>query len=178
MTERVDRIATARKLELTHSWDAWEQSDHAAFYRKDIPSVFFNTGLHADYHRPGDDWWKIDPGSAAQIGKMAADLVRELADAPDRPVFKKKPPRPVLGVRLRNAGDGKGAVLAQIFPRYGAAQAGLKAGDVIVEFAGEPVTSAADLSKLIAAQKVGSKVRAAYVRGEERIETEIPIRGR
>jgi Zn-dependent M28 family amino/carboxypeptidase len=35
-------------------------SDHTSFYRKDIPVLFFFTGLHADYHKPTDDFDKIN----------------------------------------------------------------------------------------------------------------------
>ena len=35
-------------------------SDHTSFYRKDIPVLFFFTGLHSDYHRPTDDFDKLN----------------------------------------------------------------------------------------------------------------------
>jgi len=36
------------------------RSDHFNFVRKDIPVLFFTTGLHTDYHTPGDVLDKID----------------------------------------------------------------------------------------------------------------------
>src|SRR6186997_2658555 len=35
-------------------------SDHTSFYRKDIPVLFFFTGLHSDYHKPTDDANRIN----------------------------------------------------------------------------------------------------------------------
>jgi Zn-dependent M28 family amino/carboxypeptidase len=35
-------------------------SDHTSFYRKNIPVLFFFTGLHSDYHKPGDDFNKLN----------------------------------------------------------------------------------------------------------------------
>ncbi len=35
-------------------------SDHTSFYRKDIPVLFFFTGLHTDYHKPTDVFDKIN----------------------------------------------------------------------------------------------------------------------
>src|SRR5262249_25579957 len=35
-------------------------SDHTSFYRKDIPVLFYFTGLHPDYHKPSDDADKIN----------------------------------------------------------------------------------------------------------------------
>jgi Zn-dependent M28 family amino/carboxypeptidase len=36
------------------------RSDHYNFVKKDIPAVFFTTGLHSDYHTTGDRIEKID----------------------------------------------------------------------------------------------------------------------
>ncbi|MCB0765590.1 MAG: M28 family peptidase [Flavobacteriales bacterium] len=37
------------------------RSDHYNFARKGVPSVFFFSGVHEDYHQPGDDVEKIEP---------------------------------------------------------------------------------------------------------------------
>jgi hypothetical protein len=43
--------------------DDWtDSSDHAPFHRSGIPFVYFGVEDHADYHGPGDDFEKIDPG--------------------------------------------------------------------------------------------------------------------
>ena len=44
-------------------------SDHYSFYEKNIPDVFFFTDLHADYHKPTDDTWKVNFTGEAQIVK-------------------------------------------------------------------------------------------------------------
>jgi len=44
-------------------------SDHYSFYEKNIPDVFFFTDLHADYHKPTDDSWKINFAGEAHIVK-------------------------------------------------------------------------------------------------------------
>jgi len=38
----------------------YTRSDHFNFVRKDIPALFFSSGLHTDYHTPGDVFEKID----------------------------------------------------------------------------------------------------------------------
>lgn len=52
-------------------WDArseiFARSDHASFIRSGIPSVFFFTGLHEDYHAPSDDVEKLDLNGIAQV---------------------------------------------------------------------------------------------------------------
>lgn len=44
-------------------------SDHYSFYEKNIPDVFFFTDLHADYHKPTDDTWKVNFLGEVQIVK-------------------------------------------------------------------------------------------------------------
>lgn len=43
-----------------HPLHLFVRSDHYNFVKKDIPAVFFTTGLHSDYHTSGDVVGKID----------------------------------------------------------------------------------------------------------------------
>ncbi len=176
--EVVTRLAVAHKLKLTPSWEAWEQSDHFSFYRKNVPSLFLTTGLHLDYHRPSDDWWKVAAEPESRIAQMVADLTREIADALARPLFAKKPPRPVLGVRLADAEDGAGAKLLEVFPGLGANVAGLRVGDVVTSFGGQRIASASDLSARIQMSKEGDVVDVEFVRGTERQSVKVRVSGR
>jgi Zn-dependent M28 family amino/carboxypeptidase len=58
------------------------QSDDAAFGRAGVPAVAFFTGFHDDYHRPSDDWPRIDAAGGADVANLALALVRYLADGP------------------------------------------------------------------------------------------------
>ena len=40
--------------------DHFSGSDHFPFYRKEIPVLFFFTGLHKDYHKPSDEYRLLD----------------------------------------------------------------------------------------------------------------------
>jgi len=50
-------------------------SDHHVFYRKGIPVLFFHTGGHPDYHRPGDDPDKINYPALAGIIDLEIQLI-------------------------------------------------------------------------------------------------------
>jgi hypothetical protein len=175
--EPVLRLAKAHGLKTTVSWEAWEQSDHFSFYRKGVPSLFLHTGIHADYHRPSDKWWKILAEPEARIAQMAVDLTRELADAPTRPTFAKKPPRPVLGVRMVDAEGGAGAKLAELVPGLAANVAGMQIGDVITSFGGKKVANAGDLGSLIQATKEGDVVEVVFRRGAEEKTVKVRMSG-
>jgi hypothetical protein len=64
-------------------------SDHASFYEKKIPSIALFTGLHGDYHRPGDDIDKVDVPGMEKIVKLAGSLTLEIANDDTKPVFAK-----------------------------------------------------------------------------------------
>ena len=54
-------------------------SDHTSFYRKNIPVLFFFTGLHGDYHRPTDDADKINYTGQMHIVKHIYSLIEALS---------------------------------------------------------------------------------------------------
>ncbi len=79
------------ELRLTASGDLWPaerfffRSDHFNFARKEIPAIFFFSGVHEDYHQPSDEVEKIDADKAARIARLAYYLVREIATRPEPP---------------------------------------------------------------------------------------------
>ncbi|MEX0912168.1 MAG: M28 family metallopeptidase [Gemmatimonadota bacterium] len=79
------------ELGLTVSDDIWPEerfffrSDHFNFARLEIPSVFFFSGVHEDYHRPSDSVDKIDPDKAARVAKLIFYTVQEIANADGEP---------------------------------------------------------------------------------------------
>jgi hypothetical protein len=56
-------------------------SDHHSFYSRHVPTVFFHTGLHNDYHRPSDDVEKIN---AAGLGKTATLIFKTAYELAER----------------------------------------------------------------------------------------------
>ena len=91
-----------------------------------------------------------------------------------------------LGVSVRDvedAGDqdgtAQGAVVASVRDGSPTATAGLEAGDVFVEFDGERVRSARQLSRLVQETPVGRSVSATVLRDGDRHELEVtPEEGR
>ncbi len=57
-------------------------SDHGSFYAKNIPVLFFHTGGHDDYHKPTDDFNKIDAVSEAEILKLEIKLIENALKLP------------------------------------------------------------------------------------------------
>ena len=63
----------------------YRRSDHFNFARRGVPILFFFTGVHEDYHRPGDDLSRMDAEKGARISKLVFYLGLELANAPEKP---------------------------------------------------------------------------------------------
>lgn len=68
------------------------RSDDSSFINRGVPAINFFTGFHADYHRPGDDWEKVDADGTARIAALALELAARLAARPERPEFITPPP--------------------------------------------------------------------------------------
>ncbi|HYW13075.1 MAG TPA: M20/M25/M40 family metallo-hydrolase, partial [Longimicrobium sp.] len=81
------------ELDLTLADDIWPEqrfffrSDHFNFARKEVPSIFFFSGVHPDYHRPSDSVEKIDTDKATRISRMVFYLTYEIANDPQRPTW-------------------------------------------------------------------------------------------
>ena len=63
------------------------RSDDASFLQRKVPSIIFFTGFHGDYHRPGDDWDKIDAPGTARVATLALELAARIAARQERPAF-------------------------------------------------------------------------------------------
>ena len=62
-------------------------SDHMSFERKNIPYLFFFTGLHKDYHKPTDTVEKILPEKMVKIARLTFGCAWQVANMEERPKF-------------------------------------------------------------------------------------------
>jgi membrane-associated protease RseP (regulator of RpoE activity) len=164
-------------------------SDHSRFYGAGAPVLFFHTGDHADYHRPGDTADKIDAAGLARIAALAARITERLATAP-RPAYvalprpaESRPDRPVgasrafLGVGA-DGGESDGVRLGQVVANSAAARAGLEDGDVLVRFGDRPVDSFEDLLAALRDRRPGDVVHVIYLRDGLERETTATLEAR
>ena len=151
-------------------------SDHSRFYAAGAPVLFFHTGSHPDYHRPGDTADKIDAAGMARIAALGGRIAERLATG-DRPVYatvarpqgdrreRGAGASPVFfGVRAEGQAESDGLRLAEIVVGSAAARAGLREGDVLIRFADRPVDSFDDLLAALRGRQPGDAVRVLYVR--------------
>ncbi|MCL1943028.1 MAG: M28 family peptidase [Candidatus Azobacteroides sp.] len=83
--EEINRLSYRLQLDYTHTSpddpeQYFERSDQYHFARNNIPSIFFSSGEHADYHKPSDDADKINFAALQKRTKLAFLLIWELAN--------------------------------------------------------------------------------------------------
>lgn len=84
---RAAQQAAGVKLTVQRQGPGAGRSDDSSFINRGVPAINFFTGFHADYHRPGDDWEKVDADGTARIAALALELAARLAARPERPEF-------------------------------------------------------------------------------------------
>ena len=73
----------AGSIEIKQEGPGAGRSDDSSFLAARVPAVNFFTGFHPDYHRPTDDWQKIDKAGTARVATLALEFAARLA-ADDR----------------------------------------------------------------------------------------------
>jgi hypothetical protein len=63
------------------------RSDDSSFIDRRVPALHFFTGFHDDYHRPSDDWERIDAQGTARVATLGLELAARIAARQDRPQF-------------------------------------------------------------------------------------------
>jgi Do/DeqQ family serine protease len=68
-----------------------------------------------------------------------------------------------------------GAVVTQMYRSSASYEAGLRPGDVIVSFNGQPIDDASQLRKMVADSKIGTTATLRLVRNSRTVEMKVPI---
>ena len=148
-------------------------SDHTSFYRKNIPVLFYFTGLHSDYHKPGDDFEKINYTGEAQVIRHIFSLIETSDKHKSRLAFAKTREAQTttstrfnvsLGVMPDYTFSGQGLRIDGVSDNRPGQKAGLKAGDVITDIGPHKITSMEAYMQALSKFKKGEKTTINYLR--------------
>ena len=160
--------------------DPYLPTDVTSFYPKGIPVIHFFTGSHEDYHRPTDTADKINYEGMERIARFAHSLIIDLLTTPERPDYVKvshsdrdtggrEQLRVYLGTIPDYTTEVEGVKLSGVRGGGPAEKAGLKGGDVIVEFGGQQVKNIYDYTYALDAVKIGKPVDLIVLRDGHRL---------
>jgi S1-C subfamily serine protease len=135
---------------------------------------------------------KLNAAGEARVVDLAHAVAREIAERPARLTFRRAPatqaargpgpggpssaPRPYLGsIPDMSSDETNGMRLQGITPGSPADKAGLKGGDVIVEFDGKAVTDLYSYTDALYARKPGDEVQVVVRRGAQRVALTVTL---
>ena len=149
-------------------------SDHTNFYNKQIPVLFFFSGITEEYHTPDDDAWTVNPEGAVAIIDLAEVLAEELITRDDMLTFRESTEgsprrRTASSVRMGvmpgyGADVEKGVLIEAVSSNTAAEEAGIEAGDILMSWNEEPIDGPGGLMSYLRASKPGDEVEIVLLR--------------
>jgi len=156
-------------------------SDHTSFYRKDIPVLFFFTGLHSDYHKPTDDADKINYVGMLKIIRFIQQMIE--ADKQDQKlVFTKTREQQTststrfsvsMGIMPDYSYTGAGVRVDGVSDNRPAKKAGILAGDIVKQLGEHKTSSVESYMQALSKFKKGDKTTTVVLRGDKEFSFEI-----
>ena len=155
-------------------------SDHTSFYLQNIPVLHFFTGQHEDYHKPSDDFDKINYEGMNTISGYIFDVISDLDDngklafrktkneSEETPRFKV-----TLGVIPDYLFDGEGMRIDGVSEDKPAQKAGLQKGDIVVKLGDSTITDMMSYMRALSAFEKGDKTKVTVNRSGEDVEADV-----
>ncbi|MBK5277388.1 MAG: M20/M25/M40 family metallo-hydrolase, partial [Bacteroidia bacterium] len=122
-------------------------SDHTSFYLKNIPVLHFFTGSHMDYHKPTDDWDKINYAGEVEVLNLIIKVIDQLDGLPKLTFLKTKNKtmnsarsfNVTLGIMPSYTSDVDGLKVDGVTEGKPAQKAGIESGDIIQQMGELPI---------------------------------------
>lgn len=173
------------EFDLKFNDDGWGGSDHQSFTLKEIPVLFFFTGIHEDYHKPSDDWDKINyEGQQKVVSYVYSVLssINEFEERPDYVKVERTAPKGGMGVAKIYVGtipefgwNGEGFKLGGVSEGGPAQKAGLQGGDIMIQFGEKKVVNIYDFMYAMNDHKPGDVVKVVVIRDGEEKEFDVVL---
>lgn len=150
-------ISSQNRFEISKVESGIGGSDHTSFYLKNIPVLFFFTGLHNDYHTPKDVIELVNFSGMTKITEFMFNMLINMENLKKIDFKETKNTRPnserssrgiSLGIMPDHTFEGKGIKVADVFENRPASNAGVVKGDIIIFL---NTTEIADISEYMKA---------------------------
>lgn len=186
-------LASVSPLTVSQADGLTSRSDHAAFYDKQIPVLFFTiTPFHDDYHTPKDESWKINRVGATQATTLAAEIAYEVAQSWEELTFTpiegydQSGPSVSMGeMKVRfgimpgNYNDNEpGVSVERVSRNTSASLGGVLAGDRLLKWNGTLIESIGGWMDMLGKHSPGDVVTVTVIRNKEEVDLEIELLGK
>ncbi len=184
LDEILEQVNLRQQFDLFRVATGYGPSDHQSFYEAGIPVIFFFTGLHNDYHRPTDDFDKINFGGLSRITDTVGEVAFELATRRERPQYTKtdglaKIRRQMTAFLGAQFADRRGRVVLTGLSAGGPAErGGLSIGDAIVKLDGQPVNTPSDVVEGVREHSPQDKLQLTVIRRGQMIDLTVELASR
>ncbi|MDP4283234.1 MAG: M28 family peptidase [Bacteroidota bacterium] len=149
-------------------------SDHTSFYLKNIPVLFFFTGMHKDYHKPTDDVDKINFTGEFRIIEYIYDIINKTNKSGKLTFSKTRDSNMesvhftvTLGIMPDYSFSGRGVRADAIIDGKIAQKAGMITGDIITSLDNYPVSDLNSYMLALSKFKKGDDAKVTVLRGKE-----------
>ncbi len=156
-------------------------SDHTSFYLKDIPVLHFFTGSHTDYHKPSDDWDKINFAGEVEVLRLIAKIADEL-DAQAKLGFLKTKTKSMagrssfkvtMGIMPSYGSDVEGLKVDGVSDGKPAQKAGIQTGDIIIQMGELHIKDIQNYMDALGKFEKGQTVPVKVKRGDDTVEVKV-----
>lgn len=170
----IELISGKYSFTISKSPDGYGPSDHASFYKNNIPVFFITTGVHDDYHSPFDDFEKLDINQTVNAVDFSYNLIKSVANSEKPLTFKESGSKEenatpaykvTLGIIPDYIGSSDKGMSVDGVKKGGPAEAGgMKKGDIITSVDDMPVTNIYDYMARLNTLKKGQTIKVGILR--------------
>ncbi len=186
LEEIITRLDAEDSLNIIKSNSPIGSSDQTSFYLKNVPSIMFFTGIHPDYHKPSDDWDKINYKSMEDVLIFIEKLINIVAEMPNKLTYiKTETDSPTSHSKTRGMGnirfgiipdyasDVKGLKIEGSSPNTPAEKAGLIDGDIIIGIDDKEINNIQDFMMVLREQQPGNTVNVKFIRNGKEMQVKV-----
>ena len=166
-------------------------SDHANFLQMKIPTLFFTTGAHEDYHRPSDTFDKINQAGMEKVEGFVLATLHSIDALPNGPTYDPssedtlEPPRQGRGYGVYfgsipefKQSEIEGVLLQGVRAGSPAEKVGLKSGDILTGLGEIKIKNLYDLVFALRFYRPNEEVDVNWIRGKEKMSGKTILKSR
>jgi hypothetical protein len=187
----LDPAASRAGVTLATRGEGYGPSDHTSFYVKDVPVLHFFTNTHPDYHRPTDDWQRIDAPGMESVSTVVEDVAARVANRrPSALTLRRGAGKPAAASGQMASGStylgtipdftpvDRGVKISGVTAGSPASSAGLRGGDVIIGMGTHDVQDLQGLTDALRAHKPGQTVAVRVLRDGKELALQVTLGAR